>query len=97
MPESEINYDQEAYFALQSRRKFKLDLASNLHGAIQEARLKGRLAGLLEAKREWVLEGKLEFERTVARRMLSMGFSTQVIAAALDVTEAELSELLIGD
>lgn len=82
--------DPELRYRVEARRKFALDVATNLAFAKREGRAEGLAEGRTEGRAEGLTEGRAEGLRDAARKMLSKGMLADAVA---DITGLDISEV----
>ncbi len=92
-----LSQDREARQLYEMRQKALHDEVSMILGAKEEGRAQGRAEGRAEGKEEGREEGKEEGSReralSVAKNLLSMGLSTEMIMQATGLTRQEIEKL----
>jgi hypothetical protein len=89
----EISNDETERLHRRARRKFEMDLASQLIAVREQSWSEGKLAGLLEAKLEAELDGRLKARETIAKKMICLGLDYDIIEKSTGYSTDELNAM----
>jgi predicted transposase/invertase (TIGR01784 family) len=89
-----LSQDEALRMLAESRQMAQWDEASRLHGALEEGLVKGRKEGRKEGMVTGRKEGREEETRIVARNLLGLGQSVEVIAQATGLSREAIRGLL---
>jgi predicted transposase/invertase (TIGR01784 family) len=100
---AEISKDENERLRYRARRKFEMDLASQIIAVTSESWSEGKAEGILEGKAEGILEGKaegilegeakcmLKEKEAIAKKLISLGFDNSIIEQSTGFSTDEIN------